>query len=147
MILVFPKNPAPTPPISASPVQAACSSARVLNSYQVEALLEHPFSPSILVSCLGMATSSSIFESPAHVIKVSSSGPQSGAAERCLMHLHRMQSAPNSSLASYNHILVQHDEAHAIIVVHVDSASFTPVVGGGIVLDCLHCTAQVMRFR
>jgi hypothetical protein len=44
-----------------------------------------------------------------------------------------------------NDILVQHIDAHAIIVLHIDSSSSTPVVGGGIALDSLHCTAQVCR--
>ena len=62
------------------------------------------------------------------------------------MHLHRMQSGPkDSALALQNHILVQHNDAHAIIVLHVDSSSCTPLVGGGIALDSLHCTAQVLQ--
>jgi hypothetical protein len=60
------------------------------------------------------------------------------------MHLKRMQSEPKDSpIASQNHILVQHNDAHAIIVLHIDSSSSTPVVGGGIALDSLHCTTQV----
>jgi hypothetical protein len=62
------------------------------------------------------------------------------------MHLKRLQSASDQgALSSQNHIVVQHDDAHAIIVLHVDSASCTPV-GGGIALDSLHCTAQVCYF-
>ena len=55
-----------------------------------------------------------------------------------------MQSEPKDSpIASQNHILVQHNDAHAIIVLHIDSSSSTPVVGGDIALDSLHCTTQV----
>jgi hypothetical protein len=81
---------------------------------------------------------------PPVVVNANACGPSSGAAERCVMHLKRLQSASSQdSSSSHNHILVQHDDAHAIIVLHVDSASCTPVVGGGIALDSLHCTAQV----
>ena len=60
------------------------------------------------------------------------------------MHLKRMQSVPpDSADVALNRIVVQHDAAHAIIVLHVDSSSCTPIVGGGIALDSLHCAAQV----
>lgn len=88
----------------------------------------------------------SALHAPCPVIVVSSCGPSSGASERCLMHLKRMQSGPKDSAVSMqNDILVQHIDAHAIIVLHIDSSSSTPVVGGGIALDSLHCTAQVCR--
>jgi hypothetical protein len=55
-----------------------------------------------------------------------------------------MQCAAHESAdALHNRIVVQHDDAHAIIVLHVDSSSCTPIIGGGIALDSLHCTAQV----
>jgi hypothetical protein len=55
-----------------------------------------------------------------------------------------MQSVPpDSADVALNRIVVQHDAAHAIIVLHVDSSSCTPIVGGGIALDSLHCGAQV----
>jgi hypothetical protein len=81
---------------------------------------------------------------PPPVVAVNSSGASSGAAERCLMHLKRMLCATQKNLdSSQNHIVVQHDDAHAIIVLHVDASSCTPIVGGGIALDSLHCAAQV----
>ena len=60
------------------------------------------------------------------------------------MHLKRMQCATHEkSDALQNRIVVQHDDAHAIIVLHVDPSSCTPIIGGGIALESLHCTAQV----
>jgi hypothetical protein len=60
------------------------------------------------------------------------------------MHLKRLQSElKESDSAAQYRVLVQHDNAHAIIVLHVDSSSCTPVVGGGVALDSLHCTVQV----
>jgi hypothetical protein len=91
---------------------------------------------------VAMATTSLHVRSP--VVVVSSSGASSGCAERCLMHLKRMQSVPlDCADVALNRIVVQHDDAHAIIVLHVDSSSCTPIVGGGIALDSLHCAAQV----
>jgi hypothetical protein len=78
------------------------------------------------------------------VVAVKTCGPLSGSAERCLMHLKRLQSElKESESAAQYRVLVQHDDAHAIIVLHVDSSSCTPVVGGGVAVDSLHCTVQV----
>ncbi len=84
---------------------------------------------------------------PPPVVVVKSCGASSGAAERCLMHLKRMLCATQEKLdSSQNHIVVQHEDAHAIIVLHVDSSSCTPIVGGGIALDSLHCAAQARHY-